>query len=105
MTDVATAMEGSGGLHGGIGGACAEPAVIREARQVISEGTPRLLLLGSTEHFASTAVPEGVSVVPIVCQSEGALEVSIEPVLPTPHLVIVGRSPMPHTLADLARPP
>ncbi len=48
-------------------------------------------------------MPEGVSVVPIACQSEGALEVYIEPVLPTPHLVIVGRSPMAHTLADLAR--
>jgi len=48
-------------------------------------------------------VPEGVSVVPIACQSEGALEVYIEPVLPTPHLVIVGRSPMAQTLADLAR--
>jgi xanthine dehydrogenase accessory factor len=44
-----------------------------------------------------------VSVVPISCQSEGALEVYIEPVLPTPHLVIVGRSPMAHTLADLGR--
>jgi xanthine dehydrogenase accessory factor len=40
--------------------------------------------------------------VPISCQSEGALQVYIEPVLPTPHLVIVGRSPMAHTLADLA---
>jgi xanthine dehydrogenase accessory factor len=29
--------------------------------------------------------------------------VYIEPVLPAPHLVIVGRSPMAHTLADLAR--
>ena len=41
--------------------------------------------------------------VPISCQSEGALEVYIEPVVPAPHLVIVGRSPMAHTLADLAR--
>src|SRR5215472_12134193 len=97
----------SGELRGWIGGACAEPAVIREARQVITEGTPRLLLLGSPE-FTSTGrtgaeVPEGVSVVPIACQSEGALEVYIEPVLPVPHLVIVGRSPMAHALADLAR--
>jgi xanthine dehydrogenase accessory factor len=97
----------SGELRGWIGGACAEPAVIREAREVIAGGTPRLLLLGSTE-FSGTGrmgaeVPEGVSVVPIACQSEGALEVYIEPVLPTPHLVIVGRSPMAHTLADLAR--
>ena len=41
--------------------------------------------------------------VPIACQSEGALEVYIEPMLPAPHLVVVGRSPMVATLADLSR--
>ena len=30
------------------------------------------------------------------------MQVYIEPVVPTPHLVVVGRSPMAHTLADLA---
>jgi xanthine dehydrogenase accessory factor len=89
-----------GELHGWIGGACAEPAVIREAQHVIASGTAKLLLLGSPEQFAST---EGMTVVPIACQSEGALEVYIEPVLPVPHLVVVGRSPMAQTLADLAR--
>jgi xanthine dehydrogenase accessory factor len=44
-----------------------------------------------------------MAVVPISCQSEGAMQVYIEPVLPAPHLTIVGRSPMAHTLADLAR--
>jgi xanthine dehydrogenase accessory factor len=90
-----------GELHGWIGGACAEPTVIREAQRVIADGTPRLLLLGSPDQFGA-AVPEGMTVVPISCQSEGALEVYIEPVVPAPHLVIVGRSPMAHTLADLA---
>jgi xanthine dehydrogenase accessory factor len=91
-----------GDLHGWIGGACAEPVVIREARQVITEGVPRLLLLGTPDQFGA-AVPDGMTVVPIACQSEGALEVYIEPVLPAPHLVIVGRSPMVATLADLSR--
>jgi xanthine dehydrogenase accessory factor len=91
-----------GDLHGWIGGACAEPVVIREARQVITEGVPRLLLLGTPDQFGA-AVPDGMTVVPIACQSEGALEVYIEPVLPAPHLVIVGRSPMVQTLADLSR--
>ena len=91
-----------GELNGWIGGACAEPVVIREARQVIADGQPRLLLLGSPDQFG-TAVPEGMTVVPISCQSEGALEIYIEPVLPVPHLVIVGSSPMAHTLAELAR--
>ena len=91
-----------GELHGWIGGACAEPAVIRQARQVIADGTARLLLLGSPDQFGS-AVPAGMTVVPISCQSEGALEIYIEPVLPVPHLVIVGSSPMTQTLAELAR--
>ena len=90
-----------GELHGWIGGACAEPTVIREAQRVIADGTPRLLLLGSPDQFGA-AVPEGMTVVPISCQSEGALEVYIEPVVTAPHLVVVGRSPMAHTLAELA---
>jgi xanthine dehydrogenase accessory factor len=91
-----------GELNGWIGGACAEPVVIREAKQVIADGQARLLLLGSPDQFG-TAVPEGMTVVPISCQSEGALEIYIEPVLPVPHLVIVGSSPMAHTLAELGR--
>jgi xanthine dehydrogenase accessory factor len=90
-----------GELRGWIGGACAEPAVIREAQRAIAEGTARLLLLGTPDQFGE-AVPEGVTVIPIACQSEGALEVYIEPVLPVPHLVIVGNSPMARTLASLA---
>src|SRR5450755_5105668 len=92
----------SGELSGWIGGACAEPAVLREARQVIAEGVPRLLLLGTADQFGA-AVPEGMTVVPISCQSEGALEVYIEPMLPAPSLVVIGHSPMAHKLAELAR--
>ena len=88
----------AGEVHGWIGGACAEPTVIREARQVIAEGEPRLLLLGTPDQFGEK-VPEGMTVVPIACQSEGALEVFIEPVQPVARLVIVGRSPMAQTLA------
>jgi xanthine dehydrogenase accessory factor len=94
-------ITGSGEVHGWIGGACAEPSVINQARQVIAEGSPRLLLLGSTDKFGD-AIPDGMTAVPISCQSEGALEVYIEPVQPVPHLVVVGRSPMAHALADLA---
>ncbi len=90
-----------GELHGWIGGACAEPVVIREAQQVIAEGTARLLLLGTPDQFGE-AVPDGMTVVPISCQSEGALEIYIEPVMPVPHLVVVGSSPMAQTLAGLA---
>lgn len=90
-----------GELYGWIGGACAEPVVLREAQKAIIDGSARLLLLGTPEQFGH--VPEGVSVIPITCQSEGALEVYIEPVLSAPRVVVVGRSPMAHTLTELVR--
>ncbi len=90
-----------GELHGWIGGACAEPVVVREAQRVIAEGTARLLLLGTPEQFGG-AVPDGMTVIPISCQSEGALEIYIEPIVPAPHLIVVGGSPMARTLAALA---
>ncbi|HYU92835.1 MAG TPA: XdhC family protein, partial [Actinomycetota bacterium] len=40
--------------------------------------------------------------VPIACQSEGALEVYVEPVVPQPHLVVIGRSPAVAALASMA---
>ncbi len=89
-----------GQMHGWIGGACAEPVVIREAQRAIQDRTPRLILLGAPEQFGD--VPEGMMFVQMSCQSEGALQLYIEPVLPSPHLVVVGRSPMAATLVELA---
>ena len=91
----------SGEVYGWIGGACAEPVVIREAQRVIASREARLLLLGQPDQVGA-ALPEGMLFIAMSCQSEGALQVYIEPVVPTPHLTIVGRSPMAHTLADLA---
>jgi len=92
----------SGQLYGWIGGACAEPVVVRQAQRVIAEREPKLLLLGAPDQFG-TSVPDGMVAVAISCQSEGAMQVYIEPVVPTPQVTIVGRSPMAHTLAGLAQ--
>ena len=91
----------AGEIHGWIGGACAEPVLIREAQRALADREPRLLLLGTAEQFGH--VPQGMTAVAVTCQSEGALQIYIEPVLATPHLVVVGRSPMAHTLGQLAR--
>jgi xanthine dehydrogenase accessory factor len=90
-----------GELHGWIGGACAEPVVIREAQRVIREREPKLLLLGTPEQFGA-AIPDGMTVIPIACASEGAMEVYVEPVVPAVDVLVVGRSPMAHTLAEMA---
>jgi xanthine dehydrogenase accessory factor len=90
-----------GNVTGWIGGACAEPVVRREAREAIADGKPRLLFLGTPEDIREVDRPDVISV-PISCTSEGALEVFLEPMLPQPHVVAVGRSPAVRTLTDLA---
>jgi xanthine dehydrogenase accessory factor len=88
-------MDGS--LHGWAGGACAEPVVSAAAREVLETGVAGLIFLG----------PEGesgrpdVRSVPMSCASEGALEIFMEPIVPQPYVVIVGRSPAVGKLARL----
>ena len=94
-------VTGDGEVIGWIGGACAEPVLIREALEVLAEGRSRLLALGTSEQFGE--VPQGMTAIAISCQSEGALQIFIEPVIPIVHLVVVGRSPMAHTLLELAQ--
>ena len=88
-------------VRGWLGGACAEPTVVREALRALEEGTPRLLFLGTPEELEVHA-RDGVVTVPIACQSEGALEVYVEPVMPQPQLIAIGRSPAATALVGLA---
>ncbi len=94
-------IDTDGNVTGWIGGACAEPVVRREAREAIADGKPRLLFLGTPDDIAEVNRPDVISV-PISCTSEGALEVFLEPMLPQPHVVAVGRSPAVKTLTHLA---
>ena len=92
----------SGDVRGWVGGACAEPVVVREALSALEEGVPRLVFLGTPEELAGAGGDDTV-LVPMSCQSEGALKIFIEPLPRGPDLVIVGRSPMVHALAGMAK--
>jgi xanthine dehydrogenase accessory factor len=93
-------IESDGTMHGWIGGACAEPAVLSEARRVLNDGSPALMYLGPPEELDGHR-RDGVVTIPIACSSEGALEVFMEPVLPEPHVVVIGGSPAVGTLVGL----
>jgi xanthine dehydrogenase accessory factor len=88
-------------VRGWLGGACAEPTVVREALKALDEGSPRLLFLGPPDELEGRA-RDGVVTVPIACQSEGAMEVYVEPVLPQPQIVAIGRSPAAEAIVALA---
>lgn len=91
-----------GSLSGWIGGACAEPVVVREALAALRDGQPRFIRL-SGEEGRSPNRTEGVLEYPMMCHSGGTLEIYVEPVLPKPALVLVGHGPVVDTLANLAR--
>jgi xanthine dehydrogenase accessory factor len=91
-----------GTVHGWLGGACSEPTMVREALAALVDGRSRLLFLGPADELAHLD-RDGMVTIPMACESEGALEVHIEPFLPSPQVVIVGRSPAVHVLAVQAR--
>jgi len=91
-----------GSVHGWLGGACAEPTMVREARAAIEDGRARLLFFGPPDELVAHEL-EGALAVPMACESEGALQVYIEPYVPVPQVVIVGRSPAVHALTIQAR--
>src|ERR671911_508808 len=92
---------GDGAMRGWLGGACAQPTVRREALTAMQDGHSRLILLGIPPE-AADAFGEGAVVKPMACGSEGALAVYVEPFVPVPLVVAVGRSPAVTTLIALA---
>lgn len=93
-------LTASGEMYGWIGGACAEPVFKREAVATLEAGAPRLLALGTSDRFGD--LPQGTAAVAMSCQSEGALQIYLEPVMAMPHLVVIGDSPMAQTLRSQA---
>src|SRR2546421_13115381 len=95
-------VSAAGKVRGWLSGACADSVVIREARKAMENGEAQLVLLGSPDELAARA-NDGISLVPMQCHSEGAIELFVQPVLPKPHLVMIGRTPMVGTLTSLAK--
>jgi xanthine dehydrogenase accessory factor len=91
-----------GTVQGWLGGACAQPTVVREAHLAMADGRPRLLFLGQPDELDRRSA-DGMVTVPMACESEGALEVYLEPILPGPQVVVIGRSPAVFALASLGR--
>ncbi|HEX7089435.1 MAG TPA: XdhC family protein [Longimicrobiales bacterium] len=81
-----------GTMRGWVGGGCVRPAVLREARAALEDGQPRLVRLDPAS--SGDGEWEGVLDYPMTCQGEGAVEVYLEPMLPRPALLVLGRTPV-----------
>ena len=90
-------IRADGKLIGWIGGGCSQPVVVKEALKALADGQPRLVRISP-----SSSPEQGIVDYTMTCHSGGTLDIFIEPVLPKPHVLILGRSPVAQTLAKLA---
>ncbi|MFZ9662008.1 MAG: XdhC family protein [Chitinophagaceae bacterium] len=90
-----------GVLSGWIGGGCVKGIVLKESASAIQSGKPRLVRIG--KHLQNNKIQEDVMEYKMTCQSEGTVEIFIEPVLPQPHLMVLGKSQIARALVKLAR--
>lgn len=89
----------AGDIYGWIGGGCAQPAVIKTARQALRDGRPQFIRVSPNED----AHPEEDLVdFNSACYSGGSLDIFIEPVLAQPQLLLFGASEVAKSLATLA---
>jgi xanthine dehydrogenase accessory factor len=94
-------VRADGVVEGWVGGACAEPVVVREALNALRDGRPRLVGLYG-EGGREPGRTEGILDYAMTCHSGGTLEIYVEPYLPAPLLVLVGHGPVVDALATLA---
>lgn len=90
-----------GQIHGWIGGGCAQPAVIKTVRQTLVSGQPQTIRIAPTDESSERDLGD-VLEFGMACHSGGTLELFIDPVLPTPSLIIFGDSPVARALTGLA---
>jgi xanthine dehydrogenase accessory factor len=93
--------------EGWIGGGCARAAVVKAARQCMADGRSRLVSIAPKDaliELGAAAGEErgGVFYAKNSCPSQGTMDIFVEPVLPSPRLLILGASPVAVALAKLA---
>jgi xanthine dehydrogenase accessory factor len=93
--------------EGWIGGGCARTAVVKAARQCMLDGQSRLVSIAPKDALAELGAAAGeerggVFYAKNSCPSQGTMDVFVEPVLPSPRLLILGASPVAVSLARLA---
>lgn len=89
-----------GDIIGWIGGGCVKGIIIKEAEDAMKSGKARLVKISPE---ASSVKQEGVMEYKMTCMSEGSVEVFIEPNLPPPHLVVIGKSAIAKALVKIAK--
>lgn len=91
-------------VAGWIGGGCTKGIVFKEALLAIKERKSRLVKISPeySDNENETDV-SGVKTYKMTCQSRGAVEVYLEPIMPKPKVVIMGKSHIAMALCTVSK--
>jgi len=91
-----------GKIIGWIGGGCVRSIAVKEAINSIKEGKYRLVKIAPdlTEEIGPD---NSVKTYKMSCQGGGSMELFIEPIMPKPHLVLIGKSNITRALAKISK--
>ena len=87
-----------GRITGWIGGGCTNPLIVEEARKALKDGQHRLVRISPDAESGT----DGIITHTMTCHSGGALDIYIEPVMPKPQLIVLGRTELARVLCRLA---
>ena len=89
-----------GVITGWIGGGCIKGIILKETDDALKSGQSRLVKVGQS---LAAEKQNGVVDYKMTCMSEGTIEVFIEPVLPSPHLIVMGKTAIAKALVKMAK--
>lgn len=106
--DKALILDDGSIAQGWIGGGCARGAITKAAKEAMADGQPKYVSLRPEELLDAEGVAageerQGVRFARNGCPSKGSMDIFVEPVVPSPELVVFGASPVALALVDLAQ--
>jgi len=88
-----------GKLWGWVAGGCSQVIIIEEAMNVLNSGSPKLIQITPDPDNSNSKITKHK----MTCHSGGTLDVYLEPVVPKPQIVILGKSAVAQKLETLGK--
>ena len=91
-----------GTLIGWVGGGCIRGIVVKECQNAIEEQECRLVKI-APDYSENTDPDSSVKTYKMTCHGGGSMEIFIEPVMPAPHIIVLGKSNIARALVRISR--
>ena len=92
----------NGMMTGWIGGGCVRSIAIKEAYQAIKDRKYRIVRISPDLEEGMSQDPS-IKTYKMVCHGGGSMEIFIEPVMPKPHIIVIGNSNISAALVKISK--